>query len=267
MLQTQSGTSAYGLLQYTLLRLRLDSKDFFLKNEVKIFYKVFVCSVFMINIEKYISDLIVLLKQQFGQRLLYVGLQGSYLRGEATADSDIDIMVLLEGLTVADLTQYRVILHSLPSADKSCGFICSRADFANWNPLEISHVLHSTKDYYGTLKKFAPSYSQEDIRNFVKFSLNNLYHELCHRYIHADQKTNIEALPFAYKGVFFILQNLYYLKHQIFIPTRTHLLKVLDGQNRAILEKSLTLQQGEPYDFNESFELLFAWCQSTLQTV
>ncbi len=221
----------------------------------------------MINIEKYISDLIVLLKQYFGQRLLYVGLQGSYLRGEATADSDIDIMVLLDGLTVADLAQYRVIIHSLPSADKSCGFICSQADFANWNPLEISHVLHSTKDYYGTLKKFAPSYSQEDIRNFVKISLNNLYHELCHRYIHADQKINLQAFPFAYKGVFFILQNLYYLKHKEYFSTKADLLKVLQGQDRAVLARALEIQQGLSYDFDKSFELLFAWTQSTLQSI
>ncbi|MBQ7908687.1 MAG: nucleotidyltransferase domain-containing protein [Elusimicrobiaceae bacterium] len=221
----------------------------------------------MINIEEYISDLIVLLKQHFGQRLLYVGLQGSYLRGEATADSDMDIMVLLDGLTVADLTQYRVIINSLPLADKSCGFICAKADLDNWNPLEICHVLHSTKDYYGVLKDLVPSYGQEDVRNFVKFGLNNLYHELCHRYIHADRKINMEALPFTYKSVFFILQNLYYLKHKIFISTKTHLLEVLDGQDRAVLEEALKLQQGNLYNFDESFELLFKWCQSTLQTV
>ena len=64
----------------------------------------------MIHVEKYISDLIVLLKQYFGPRLLYVGLQGSYLRGEATANSDIDVMVVLDSLTVSDLEQYRIII-------------------------------------------------------------------------------------------------------------------------------------------------------------
>ena len=221
----------------------------------------------MINIEKYISDLIVLLKQYFGPRLLYVGLQGSYLRGEATANSDIDVMVVLDSLTVSDLEQYRIIINSLPVADKSCGFICAKADLKNWNPLEISHVLHSTKDYYGVLKDLVPDYSQEDVRNFVKFSLNNLYHELCHRYIHADRKTNMEALSFTYKGVFFILQNLYYLKHGTFIATRKDLLAVLDGQDRAVLERSSDFLQGKTHNFDESFELLFSWCQATLQTV
>ena len=45
----------------------------------------------MIDIHKYIKTLIELLKQHFNSRLLYVCLQGSYLRNEATKDSDIDI--------------------------------------------------------------------------------------------------------------------------------------------------------------------------------
>ena len=43
----------------------------------------------MIDIEQYIPQLLVLLKERFGSRLIYVGVQGSYLRGEATDDSDI----------------------------------------------------------------------------------------------------------------------------------------------------------------------------------
>ena len=61
----------------------------------------------MVNIESYISRLRELLQARFGGRLLYVGLQGSYLRGEATDDSDIDIMVILDKLNVADLDAYR----------------------------------------------------------------------------------------------------------------------------------------------------------------
>lgn len=49
----------------------------------------------MVDIENYISRLIDLLLDRFGSRLLYVGLQGSYFRAEATDSSDIDIMVCL----------------------------------------------------------------------------------------------------------------------------------------------------------------------------
>lgn len=49
----------------------------------------------MFNTDVYIPSLIELLKAAYHERLLYVGLQGSYLRGEATEHSDIDIMVVI----------------------------------------------------------------------------------------------------------------------------------------------------------------------------
>ena len=74
----------------------------------------------MVDIENYIERLIILLKDCFELRLLYVGLQGSYLRGEATDNSDVDIMVVIDGLSVSDLDAYRAAIQSLEHFDKSC---------------------------------------------------------------------------------------------------------------------------------------------------
>lgn len=219
----------------------------------------------MVNIEKYLECLIGLLKEQFDSRLHYVGLQGSYLREEATDHSDIDIMVVIDELGVSDLDNYRGVIQSLEHFDKSCGFICSTADLKNWNPLEICHLLHSTKDYYGILSELVPTYTEYDICNFVKMSLNNLYHEICHRYIHGDAVANVQCLPGTYKGVFFILQNLYYLKSGVFAGTKAELLPLLRGKDRAVLECSLHLNNTGTYDFADSFELLFTWCQETMK--
>ena len=221
----------------------------------------------MVDIRSYLASLTQLLGQQFGDRLLYIGLQGSYLRNEATEHSDIDIMVIIDQLGIADLDAYRAAIESLDHFDKSCGFICSKSDLANWNPLEICHVLNSTKDYYGCLQELVPEYDESDVRNFIKLSVNNLYHEICHRYIHADPGKSIAALPGTYKSVFFILQNLYYFTHGRFVGTKTELLPLLDGKNRAVLQRSIDLNSGIGHDFSESFELLFTWCQDTLKSL
>ena len=221
----------------------------------------------MINVDNYISKLIDLLNQAFATRLLYVGLQGSYLREEATTESDIDIMVIINELSVADLDRYRSIIQSLEYADKSCGFICSRSDLANWNPLEICHLLHTTKDYYGVLNEYIPKYTRNDIANFVKLSINNLYHEICHRYIHADINKSTEQLPISYKCVFFILQNLYYLKHNKYIATKSELLSKLSGNDLSVLETAMKISTAHAYNFPKSFNLLFTWCQETLQSI
>ena len=79
----------------------------------------------------YIHHLAEMLKTAFGERLRYIGLQGSYLRGEATENSDIDIMVVIENLSVPDLRIYRQCIESLGNFEKSCGFICSTEDLKN----------------------------------------------------------------------------------------------------------------------------------------
>lgn len=61
----------------------------------------------MFKPDEYIPALIELLKAAYKERLLYVGLQGSYLRDEATEHSDIDIMVVISNMSVADLAKYR----------------------------------------------------------------------------------------------------------------------------------------------------------------
>ncbi|MDO4542926.1 MAG: nucleotidyltransferase domain-containing protein [Clostridia bacterium] len=218
----------------------------------------------MVKIESYMQELIGKLQEKFAERLLYVGLQGSYLRREETENSDIDVMVVIEGLCVADLDAYRNIIGSMDEPDKACGFICSGLDLANWNPLEISNLIHGTKDCFGKLRPLVPAYTEQDMKNYIKISLNNLYHELCHRYIHADRNTNLSQLPCCYKGVFFILQNLHHLRYGDFIPSQAELLTLLSGRDRAVLERAARLGEGGEYDFQDSFELLFCWCQDTL---
>ena len=218
----------------------------------------------MFQIDVYIPSLIELLKATYQERLLYVGLQGSYLRGEATEYSDIDIMVVINNIDVADLVEYKKAISSHEGYDKSCGFICGIEELQNWNPLEICHILHTTKDYFGTLSKLVPEYTEKDVRNFVKMSLGNLYHEICHRYIHASKEKNIAKLPYTYRSVFFILQNLYYLDSGKFISTKKELRKALTGKDKLILDTAISLGIGSEFDFDKIFSLLFTWCKETM---
>ena len=135
----------------------------------------------MIELDAYLERLISSCKAAFGDRLLYMGLQGSYMRGEADEDSDIDIMMILDRLSVADMDAYRGILDRVGHREKSCGFICGREEMAQWNPLEVCQLRHTTRDLLGALTDYLPSATREDEINYVKLSLGNLYHELCHR--------------------------------------------------------------------------------------
>ena len=218
----------------------------------------------MFRVDEYLNKLIILMKDVFGDRLLYVGLQGSYLREEATENSDIDIMVIINNLSVQDLDSYREIIVQMEHYEKSCGFICGMDEFSKWNPLELCHILYSTKDYYGNLFSLIPEYSEEDIINFIKVSLGNMYHEMCHGYLHADRIQNYQKLPMTFKNVFFILQNIYYLKTGVFCLTKKELLCKLGETDKEIMRLSLEINSNEVYDFEQAFEKLFLWCQKTL---
>ena len=218
----------------------------------------------MFSMDDYLARLLAELKETFGTRLLYVGLQGSYQRGEADEQSDIDVMAVLDTLSVSDLDRYRDVLAKVGETERACGFLCGREELSKWNPCEVCHLLHTTEDKFGSLSALVPSYTAEDVKTFVKISLGNLYHALCHRYVHADAETNCSALPGAYKGVFFILQNLYYQKTGVFIRTKRELFPRLSDADRAIMEKAEALRREELYDFHGTFRLLFEWCQNTL---
>lgn len=218
----------------------------------------------MFLVESYMRQLITALEGCFGNRLLYVGLQGSYMRGEATEGSDIDPMIVIENLTVGDLEQYRWIICTLPEPEKSCGFICGKDELRNWNPLEICHLLHSTQDIHGKLADLVPAYTNDDVRNFVKLSVNNLYHEICHRYLHGSSEKNAAKIAGSFKNVFFILQNTHYLHTGIFVSTKKELLDQLSGNDALVLRSAMELSNGVSYEFPWLFELLFRWCKEVI---
>ena len=212
----------------------------------------------MFDLESYLNDLILNCRAAFGTRLLYVGLQGSYLRGEAHENSDIDVMLILDQFSVQDMDRYREILKRIGFYEKSCGFICGRDELLRWNPLEVCQLRHTTKDLYGILTDYLPSAAREDEVNYVKLSLGNLYHELCHRYIHAEREKNVAKFRGTCKGVFFLIQNLHYLERGRFILTKKELKEAVSGEDRQVLELA---ELPDIFDFDQAFSGLFAWCQ------
>ncbi|MCI8442769.1 MAG: hypothetical protein HFG27_09595 [Provencibacterium sp.] len=218
----------------------------------------------MVFIEAYTAALLERLQTVFAGRLVYLGLQGSYLRGEQQESSDIDIMAVIDRMSVSDMDLYRDALLKVGDYEKSCGFICGKEELSRWNPLEICHLLHTTRDLYGVLSELVPAYTREDEKNFIRLSVGNLYHEICHRYIHGERAKNIARLPACFKSVFFILQNLLYLKKGVFYPTRAELRCRLQGQDKAIFELAEKLENAPETYFDSALSLLFDWCRDVL---
>lgn len=215
--------------------------------------------------ENYTTALLNMMQITFGERFLYMGLQGSWLRNEQHDNSDIDIMIIIDNMTAEDLKQYKNILISIGDYERSCGFICGKEELALWNPLEICHLLHTTKDIYNVLADFLPPFTTEDTKNFIKLSIGNLYHELCHRYVHSDRDKNKELLPMTCKSLFFIMQDLIYLETGIFYNSKSELLTALEGENKDVFTMSIEIQNHTDFEFDRAFSLLLSWCKNTLK--
>lgn len=218
----------------------------------------------MFDLDKYLADMIMNCRSAFGERLLYVGLQGSWLRGEAHENSDIDVMVILDRFSVRDMDTYRGILKEIGSYEKSCGFICGKNEMKRWNPLEVCQLRHTTKDLVGVLSDYLPPATREDEINYVNLSLGNLYHELCHHYIHEDREKNAAKLRSTCKGVFFLIQNMHFLESSHFILTKTGLKEAVSSEDRRVLELE---ELPDVYDFDQAFSSLFAWCQKAFARI
>ena len=77
----------------------------------------------MIDITNWMSNFLQTLNKTFENRVWFVGLQGSYGRGEATETSDIDVVVILDELSAKDIHIYNGMLDTLPHRKLICGFL------------------------------------------------------------------------------------------------------------------------------------------------
>ena len=218
----------------------------------------------MLDLKSYLNRFLNVCRDVFGDRLIYVGLQGSQLRGEANAQSDIDLMVVIDRFTVQDMDVYRSILKRLGNADKSCGFLCGKDELKRWNRLEVFQLLHTTKDLYGTLSALLPEATRADEIEYVRLSLGNLYHELCHRYVHADRELNVQKFRGSCKYLLFLVQNLHYLESGTFVLKKRDLMEAVSAEDRAVLELT---ELPDGFDFDSAFSILFSWCQRTFDRI
>ena len=90
-------------------------------------------------------------QEAFGERVRFVGLQGSRARGEARPGSDIDVVLLLDELSWQDVLTYRRAIEELPLRELVCGFVSGVEELAAWDAGELVFFYHDTVPVFGSL--------------------------------------------------------------------------------------------------------------------
>lgn len=222
----------------------------------------------MIDINPWMEEAVFRLQKRFGSRLLFVGLQGSYLRGEAREDSDIDILTILDTLNVADLSVYREELRLLPEGEKACGFTCGREELFAWPPFELFQFAQDTDAWYGELAPLLPPVTRQDILTGARAAVSGLHHYTAYLYVSGDEESRADDLKGVYKGFFFAMQIVQYLRSGTYARTKRELLSMLSGIEAKLLRCSIdlahydTLKEQNP---DLLFQRMLTWTGSVLR--
>ncbi|MBQ5767241.1 MAG: nucleotidyltransferase domain-containing protein [Burkholderiaceae bacterium] len=216
----------------------------------------------MVDIETWIENYKALIQDRFGDRVWFVGLQGSYARGEATDDSDIDVVIILDELSASDIQLYNRLLDELPHRDLICGFLSGREELQKWAPTDLFQFYNDTVPIKGCLDELLASIDDAVVKRAIQMSVCNLYHACVHNMLHEKSDSILSSL---YKSATFVVQAIVYLETGTYLRKQTELLNVVSLEERKILEAFARIKQTGINDFQNDSELLFVWLQTWIK--
>lgn len=215
----------------------------------------------MIEISVWMEQFLRTLNETFAGRVWFVGLQGSYARGEATENSDIDTVVILDRVTVGDLRAYSAMLDTLPHRELICGFLSGKEELLHWEPADLFQFYYDTKPVVGTLDELIPLLDAEAVDRAIKIGVCNLYHGCVHNMLHEKDGEILKGL---YKGASFVVQAIAFRQTGRYIRRQVDLLPVVAEGERAIVERFLHLKNGGAVEFDDMSQVLFNWCSARI---
>lgn len=210
----------------------------------------------MIDIQAWLTEYQKKVLEVFKQRVCFIGIQGSYARGEAHESSDIDVVLILDHLAFEDLKKYKEMIDTLEHRELICGFISGKAELMQWHKADLFQFYHDTLPLYRDLSFIANCFSDEDIREAMLIGACNLYHGCVHNYLHEQSSEVLKALK---KSAVFVLQAKYFLEHHQFVSTHKELAKLLEERDQEIMEMDITKL--------EESEKMIRWASSLMDSL
>ena len=210
----------------------------------------------MIEISSWMDKFIQALEESFGKRVWFVGLQGSYGRGEATETSDIDVVVIFDELTEQDIQSYNAMLDALPNRELICGFVSGKEEILNWEASDLFQFYHDTTPIKGSLDELLVLIDDTVIDRAIKVGACNIYHGCVHNMLHEKSEEILKGL---YKSASFVVQAICYQETGCYIKSQKDLLEKVSSGERCIVENFLSLKNCGTVDFQEMSNTLFAW--------
>ena len=216
----------------------------------------------MIEINSWMDNFLGVLKDSFGKRIWFVGLQGSYGRGEATEKSDLDVVVILDNLSCEDIKKYNLMLDTLPHRELICGFVSGKNELLNWESSDLFQFYYDTKPIIGSLDELLPLIDNNAVDKAIKMGACNIYHGCVHNMLHEKSDEILRGL---YKSASFVLQAISFKKTGKYIRFQNALKEAVSADEQVIVDAFLSLKNGCTVDFDKMSEDLFAWSKKIIE--
>ena len=215
----------------------------------------------MIDITNWLHSLQGKLHEVFDTRVWFVGLQGSYGRGEATETSDIDVVVILDELSTTDIQTYNTMLDTLPHRDLICGFLSGKKEIMNWEPSDLFQFCNDTAPIKGSLDEVMAVIDESAVNRAIKIGVCNIYHGCVHNMLHEKSEDFLRGL---YKSASFVIQAIVFKQTGNYIKQQKELQRLASANEKVIVDTFVYLKSGGKVDFIKMSETLFAWCKNQL---
>ena len=212
----------------------------------------------MIDITVWMQNFLQTLNKTFENRVWFVGLQGSYGRGEATETSDIDVVVILDELSAKDIQTYNDMLDTLPYRKLICGFLSGKNEIMNWEPSDLFQFCNDTTPIKGTLDEVFALIDENAINRAIKIGACNIFHGCVHNMLHEKNEDILRGL---YKSASFVVQSIVFKQTGNYLKYQEELLKVVSSDELVIVENFMNLKNGGTVDFSLMSETLFDWAK------
>ena len=212
----------------------------------------------MIDITAWMKNFLQILNATFANRVWFVGLQGSFARGEARDTSDIDVVVILDELSATDIQIYNDMLDNLPHRDLICGFLSGKNEILNWEPSDLFQFFNDTTPIKGSLDEVAAVIDESAVNRAIKIGACNIFHGCVHNMLHEKSDDILRGL---YKSASFVVQAIAFKQTGNYISHQKDLLQIVDSDERVVIETFLKLKNGGTVEFNLMSEILFGWAK------
>lgn len=215
----------------------------------------------MLDLGSWLERFTQVLRETFGERVWFAGLQGSYARGEATESSDIDLVVILDALTAEDIASYDSMLDSLDHREMVCGFLSGKEELLHWEQSELFQFCRDTRPIIGSLDEVLAGVKPGDIDHAIRMGACGIYHACIHNMLYEKDEGILRNL---YKTASFTIRAATYRRTGIYCSRLNELLQHADVSDKEIVRAYLSMKNGIPVDFFSASERLFTWAKAII---